>query len=485
MNRTINRILFGILFAIVGCDDQNTNISDEELSPISNEVKGDFNGDGIKETAKVVLLQKGNGNPQENGVSDSYSIIFSDPNIQVIDIGCCEAILINEGNLINERRDVLSVFQAPENGNTHTLRTYSLKGNKWIQIIQPSLYSNGGAPLPDSILHSLILKAESGMILVQEQDMNDNSGRIKLIGKSKPPIIFKPDESSLVEFEDELRLSDLQYHVFTISEQKRLNNDCEVILECDCCSGELLFLKKHFYHIEYCTGSNTLLFGAYTIENNKLKLSYSNKASVWEQYGDDWSDPNNPPLKVFTKDVSGSHSISQPFDCNSKLILIEDGSTEMIASSEKDASEFLTELNEYGLLDSLKAVSKVYHQIKEEFDLEIIDPLPESIDGCGDYYSLLDSEHSLNNLVFVTDLVSIGYVKINGELISLFKDNHKEIQNSDDSSSVEIYRNDEIMVEFRATLIENYDEGGFHEGSIKIIYKNGSKTFKIHGESGC
>jgi hypothetical protein len=138
---------------------------------LTHKVQGDFNGDGKKEWAIVVLTKKGHGNPIEDGVPDEYVIKFSNNVFPQVSIGCCEAKLINEGDLIGDKKDKLSVFQAGMNGNARLMTTYALVAGAWKDVIGPTLISNGGDPISDKVINNLVF-ANNGVVYVNEQDGN-------------------------------------------------------------------------------------------------------------------------------------------------------------------------------------------------------------------------------------------------------------------------------------------------------------------------
>lgn len=149
---------------------------------LTPKVQGDFNGDGKKEWAMVVLAKKGHGNPVEDSVPDEYVIKFSNKTYKPLPIGCCEALLINEGDLIGDKKDKLSVFQAPINGNTHIITTYAFISGAWKKVIGPELISNGGDPISDKIINDLVFAA-NGVVYINEQDPNNESGKLTFIKK--------------------------------------------------------------------------------------------------------------------------------------------------------------------------------------------------------------------------------------------------------------------------------------------------------------
>jgi len=99
-------------------------LTNQETQKMGLIITGDFDGDGKTEKAKLVKVKSGYGNPIEDDVSDEYEIQFSNKKMKPIKIGCCEATLINEGDLNNNDKDAISIFQAPMNGCIYSMQTY-------------------------------------------------------------------------------------------------------------------------------------------------------------------------------------------------------------------------------------------------------------------------------------------------------------------------------------------------------------------------
>ena len=106
---------------------------------IGPKIEGDFDGDGKDEFAIITQTKQGEGNPVEDGTPDEYAISFSNKELKPILIGCCEAQLINEGDLNQDGKEDFSVYQAPMNGTVYEMTTYSLQNLKWKQIVETFL----------------------------------------------------------------------------------------------------------------------------------------------------------------------------------------------------------------------------------------------------------------------------------------------------------------------------------------------------------
>lgn len=147
---------------------------------IGEKIEGDFDGDGKNEFAFVTKTKEGEGNPIVDGTPDEYTISFSNSVLKPIIIGCCEAQLINEGDLNQDGKDDFSIFQAPMNGCTYSMTSYSLQNSNWKQIIESFLISTGCDGFTAEDLQNTIF-IENKTVYKMERDPNDES--LKLIRK--------------------------------------------------------------------------------------------------------------------------------------------------------------------------------------------------------------------------------------------------------------------------------------------------------------
>lgn len=139
----------------------------------------DFDGDGSKETATVVLTKKGEGNPIEDGIPDEYSVTFSGKKLPALPIGCCEAVIIIEGDLDNDGANEFSVVQSPMNGCVYSMTTYSLKKGKWHQLIEPFLIPTGCEEISAEELESRVFTENGKMYIMETDEDNENFKTVK------------------------------------------------------------------------------------------------------------------------------------------------------------------------------------------------------------------------------------------------------------------------------------------------------------------
>ncbi|MDV6169015.1 hypothetical protein R1T16_11300 [Flavobacterium sp. DG1-102-2] len=184
----MRKIFCFCLFTLFACKKENTtgtvkptpkdstqtvieDIQPEKTIPNNS---ADYNGDETEETANIILTKKGKSNPIEDGTPDEYSVKFSGEKLPDLPIECCEAIIINEGDLDGDGADEFSVFQAPMNGCVYHFTTYAFKKGKWIKLIEPSLIPTACEEITITELEDRVFN-DGGKIYIMETDVNDEN----------------------------------------------------------------------------------------------------------------------------------------------------------------------------------------------------------------------------------------------------------------------------------------------------------------------
>jgi hypothetical protein len=152
------------------------------LNP-ETEIEIDLLGNSTKASLKQIKEQV--GNPVEDGTPAEYIIVFNESAIPPLNIGCCAAKLINEGDLNNDGNEELSVYQEPMNGCTYTLTTYTFKNGEWKQLIPPFLIPTACEEIPLDEIKKRIFQ-ENNKIYIYKTDMNDEN--FKLIKTEVKPL---------------------------------------------------------------------------------------------------------------------------------------------------------------------------------------------------------------------------------------------------------------------------------------------------------
>ncbi len=148
-----------------------------ENKKTGNKIQGNFLGNGKNITATVIKVKEGKGNPIEEGTPDEYEIRFSDNKLKPIKAGCCEIILINEGDLNKDGTEEISIYQAPMNGCTYSITNYSLINGSWKKIIDTFLIPTGCEKINNDDLQKMIFR-ENKNIFYFQKDMSNANGKL-------------------------------------------------------------------------------------------------------------------------------------------------------------------------------------------------------------------------------------------------------------------------------------------------------------------
>ena len=123
-------------------------------------------------TAIATLVREREGNPSEDGTAAAYSITFNDPNIPALPAGCCEMILVNEGDLDGDGLDELGYAQAPMNGCVFDYYVYTYKNSNWKRLTESFLIPTGCDGTSRADMEKMVFK-EGKNIFYLQTDMND------------------------------------------------------------------------------------------------------------------------------------------------------------------------------------------------------------------------------------------------------------------------------------------------------------------------
>lgn len=147
---------------------------------VGTKIEGDFTGNSQPEYAEALKTKVAIGNPAEDGSPAEYTVVFGNKNLNPISAGCCEIQLVNEGDLNGDDADELSIFQAPSNGCTYTMTTYTHKGGKWTKLFEPFLIPTACNEITQDDIQKRVFK-EEGKVYIYETDANDEN--FKLVKK--------------------------------------------------------------------------------------------------------------------------------------------------------------------------------------------------------------------------------------------------------------------------------------------------------------
>jgi hypothetical protein len=142
----------------------------QKTQAVGRRVTGDFNGDGVTDTAYAKM--KTNAKTK----AGSWSLSFSDKTIPPMSLGCCDVVLINEGNLSKGKATAISVFQAPENGCVYRWTTYVLKSGRWTALIPTFLVPTDCENFTRKYLEDKVFE-EKGKVYYWDIDLDDSTGK--------------------------------------------------------------------------------------------------------------------------------------------------------------------------------------------------------------------------------------------------------------------------------------------------------------------
>ncbi len=156
-------------------DTKSAPSSTTSASVVGKRIDGDFDGDKIIESAFCNKIKDESGNPMEDGESAEYEVKFSSDKLKSLNVGCCEFILVNEGDLNGDGKDEFSIFQNNMNGCAIEVRVLTYSKNKWKDLIEPFLISLGcGVKITNSEYQKWIV-SENKTIYYLEPDINDEN----------------------------------------------------------------------------------------------------------------------------------------------------------------------------------------------------------------------------------------------------------------------------------------------------------------------
>ncbi len=144
----------------------------QKQSAVGHKITGDFNGDGNVDTAFLKVKTDTKAKHKD------WMVSFNDKTIASIQIGCCDPLLIKEGDLNTDKTTELSIFQAPENGCVYMWTTYTLKNSHWTKLFQPFLIATDCEDFKPADLQNRVFK-ETGKVYYWDVDPNGENKRIK------------------------------------------------------------------------------------------------------------------------------------------------------------------------------------------------------------------------------------------------------------------------------------------------------------------
>ncbi len=120
----------------------------------------------------------------------------------------------------------------------------------------------------------------------------------------------------------------------------------------------------------------------------------------------------------------------------------------------------------------------------DSLNLTQFSSIPDTIDGCGDYYLFDTSDLHSNDYIFLSRMREVAIIILDGDTVYLKIDTSSSMETDDTISDVYIGK-DSLKVLLKVKKFKEFEEGAFYKGELIIQYKSKKRIFKIHGQTGC
>ncbi|HYK56850.1 MAG TPA: hypothetical protein VEV15_10310, partial [Flavisolibacter sp.] len=102
------------------------------------------------------------------------------------------------------------------------------------------------------------------------------------------------------------------------------------------------------------------------------------------------------------------------------------------------------------------------------FKLNFFAAVPDTIDGCGEYFTYDTSKFAKDKYIFLSNLTEFAVIKINGKDLYLNRDT-TESKEINDKSYIAVYQGEGYKAILKVKQTKTYDEGGFYSGTLQVI----------------
>jgi hypothetical protein len=133
-------------------------------------ITGDFNGDGVMDTAFSVLY----GRAVEENTQEQYIVRFTGSALPPLTPLPGRQRLINEGDLNGDGADELGFFGEPLQGCSYTMQTFFFNKTHWQELTEPWLIPTACKFLSDEQLQQRVF-LENGRLYHLAADANDEA----------------------------------------------------------------------------------------------------------------------------------------------------------------------------------------------------------------------------------------------------------------------------------------------------------------------
>ncbi len=161
-----------LVFSLIGFAFFNATANDKNLKQMGTQITGDFNGDRIDETAKLVKLH--DNTLELPDFNETWEIQFSNKKLSSLQIEAHEPQLIKEGDLLKKGRTLFSVVSQPPTGCSLDYWVYGLLDDKWSRLASEIV--PGGCSLSNQKISKLI-SVEGTSVYFYADPKSGNSGK--------------------------------------------------------------------------------------------------------------------------------------------------------------------------------------------------------------------------------------------------------------------------------------------------------------------
>jgi hypothetical protein len=173
----MKKIIIPALLSLLACSNPKNETPMEVVenpapeSVESPKMEADFNGDGKKESAELILTVKGQGNPQtdKDYKADEFELKFSDEKLPSMKPNCCNPQILLEGDLNGDKSEEISLISYSPNGTQVTMETYTFKDNKWTKLVSPVIEPGVGTDISMDELQKRVF-SENNSIFYMNSD---------------------------------------------------------------------------------------------------------------------------------------------------------------------------------------------------------------------------------------------------------------------------------------------------------------------------
>lgn len=120
----------------------------------------------------------------------------------------------------------------------------------------------------------------------------------------------------------------------------------------------------------------------------------------------------------------------------------------------------------------------------DSLNLTKFSSIPDTIDGCGDYYLLDNSDLNSDEYIFLSRMREVAIIIQDGDTTYLNNDTLNSKKTNELINDVYIGKNS-LKVILSVKKFKEYEEGAFYKGELTIQFKSKKRVFKIHGQTGC